>query len=288
MLLLSTGNPTLKQQTSHFLSGRYTFTNTQKGRSLFANVFLQASQDYITNATFRASQDSVIQQGVVLKQGSQLIKPVNLDGYKSLRSFLTYSMPVKFIKSNINLNGGFTYSKLPGQVNYVNSMTDNYTYSAGIGLASNINEYIDFNLSYSGNFSTATNDIEQEANTKYYNQSAGAQVNLLTKTGWFLQNDVSHQSYHGLSEGYNQNFWLWNAAIGKKFLKSRAAELKLSVFDLLKQNQSISREVTANYIQDVQNKVLQQYFMLTFTYSLKNFGKAKPTMNREGRGSRPD
>jgi hypothetical protein len=60
------------------------------------------------------------------------------------------------------------------------------------------------------------------------------------------------------------------------------------VFDLLKQNQSISREVTANYIQDVQNKVLQQYFMLTFTYSLKNFGKAKPTMNREGRGSRPD
>ena len=62
---------------------------------------------------------------------------------------------------------------LPGQVNYINSMTDNYTYSTGIGLASNINEYVDFNLSYSGNFSTATNDIESEANTKYYNQSAG-------------------------------------------------------------------------------------------------------------------
>ena len=133
VLLLSSGNPELKQQTSHFLSGRYTFTNTQKGQSLFANIFLQASQDYITNATFRASQDSVIQQGIVLKQGSQLIKPINLDGYKSLRSFLTYSMPVKFIKSNINLNAGFSYSKLPGQVNYVNSVTDNYTYSTGSG-----------------------------------------------------------------------------------------------------------------------------------------------------------
>jgi hypothetical protein len=109
VLLLTTGNPTLNQQTSHFLSGRYTFANTQKGRSLFANIFLQASQDYITNATFRASQDSAIQHGVVLKQGSQLIKPVNLDGYKSLRSFLTYSMPFKFIKSNLNLNAGFTY-----------------------------------------------------------------------------------------------------------------------------------------------------------------------------------
>jgi hypothetical protein len=197
-------------------------------------------------------------------------------------------MPFKFIKSNLNLNAGFTYSKLPGQVNYVNNKTDNYTYSAGIGLASNISEYIDFNLSYSGNFSTATNNIEPESNTKYYNQAIGAQVNLLSKTGWFLQNDVNHQSYQGLSEGYNQTFWLWNAAIGKKFLKNRAGEIKLSVFDLLKQNQSISREVTANYIQDVQNNVLQQYFLLTFTYSLKNFGKARPATNREPRRSRPD
>jgi len=288
VLLLSTGNPTLNQQTSHFLSGRYTFANTQKGRSFFANIFLQASQDYITNATFRASQDSVIQTGVVLKQGSQLIKPVNLDGYKTLRSFLTYSLPFSFIKSNINLNAGFTYSKLPGQMNFINNMTDNYTYTAGVGVASNISEYIDFNLSYTGNFSTATNDMEVESNTKYYNQVIGVQVNLLTKNGWFLQNDLNHQSYSGLSEGFNQNFLLWIAAIGRKFLKKRVGELKLSVFDLLKQNQSISREVTANYIQDVQNKVLQQYFMLTFTYSLKNFGKPRATMNRPNRGVRPE
>ena len=288
VLLLSTGNPALNQQTSHFLSGRYTFANTQKGRSLFANIFLQASQDYITNATFRSSQDSVIQSGVVLKQGSQLIKPVNLDGYKSLRSFLTYSLPFRFIKSNLNLNAGFTYSKLPGQVNYINNVTDNYTYTVGVGVASNISEYVDFNLSYTGNFSTATNNKEPESNTKYYNQVIGAQVNLLTKNGWFLQNDLNHQSYSGLSEGFNQNFLLWNAAIGKKFLKNRVGELKLSVFDLLKQNQSITREVTANYIQDVQNKVLQQYFMLTFTYSLKNFGKPRSTMNRTNRGVRPE
>jgi hypothetical protein len=287
VLLLSSGNPDLKQQTSHFVSGRYTFTNTQKGQSLFANIFLQSSQDYITNATFRASKDSVIQQGIVLKQGSQLNKPVNLDGYKSLRSFITYAMPVKFIKSNINLNAGFSYSKLPGQINYVNNITNNYTYSTGIGLASNINEFIDFNLSYSANFNKAINNVQSQSNTKYVNQSAGAQINLLSKKGWFLQNDLSNQTYTGLSEGFNQSFWLWNAAIGKKFLKSRAAELKLSVFDLLKQNQSINREVTANYIQDTQSQVLQQYFMLTFTYSLKNFGKP-PVNNRDRRGGRPD
>ena len=80
----------------------------------------------------------------------------------------------------------------------------------------------------------------------------------------------------------NQNFWLWNAGIGKKFLKKQAGELKLSVFDLLGQNQSISRSVTESYIQDTRSTVLQRYFMLTFTYSLRNFGKGKASGGNQG------
>ncbi|WP_276502447.1 outer membrane beta-barrel protein [Terrimonas pollutisoli] len=283
----SMGNPDLKQSYNHFLSGRYTFTNTIKGQSFFANIFLQAQQDYITNATYIAQQDSVIQAGSILKKGAQLTKPVNMDGYKSFRSFFTFSQPVKFIKSNLNLSSGFSYSKLPGLINNVKSMTDNYTYSAGIGLSSNISEYIDFNLSYNANFNNAKSSVS--ANTKYINQSAGIQTNFLAKSGWFLQNDISNQTYTGMSDGFNQSYWLWNAGIGKKFLKNRAAELKLSVFDLLKQNQSISRTVEANYIEDSQSRVLQQYFMLTFTYNLKNFGKGRNSrMDMQRRGDRPE
>lgn len=276
-LSVSSGNPELKQSYSHFLSGRYTFINTQKGQSFFANIFLQAAQDYITNATYIASVDSVIQHGIVLKSGSQFTKPVNLDGYKSLRTFFTYSMPIKFIKSNINLNTGFTYSKLPGIINNIETNTDNYVYNAGIVIASNISEYIDFNLSYSANFNNAKSSAQGQSDNNYVNQTAGIEFNLLSKNGWFIQNDLNNQIYSGLSSGLNQNYWLWNAAIGKKFLKNRAGELKLSVFDLLKQNQSIMRTIQPNYIEDTQTKVLQQYFMLTFTYSLKNFGTAKPT-----------
>ena len=68
-------------------------------------------------------------------------------------------------------------------------------------------------------------------------------------------------------------------------MKKQVGELKLSVFDLLRQNQSIVRTVTGNYIQDAQTQVLKQYFMLTFTYKLKNFGTIKTNQfNREGGG----
>ena len=278
-LFISSGNPNLKQQVGNTLSARYTYTNTGKSKSFFANVFLQQNSNYITNATYTASKDSVINSSVTLYKGSQLSKPVNIDGYWSLRSFLTYAMPLKFIKSNLSINGGLSYSTTPGLINNIRNNSKSYTYNAGVVLASNISEYVDFNVNYSVNFNNVKNSIQPQLNNKYVQQSTGAQLNLLNKKGWFIQNDVSNQSYSGLTGGFNQSYWLWNAGIGKKFLKKQQAELKLTVFDLLKQNQSITRTATDSYIQDVQNQVLQQYFMLTFTYSLKNFGTAKTSTN---------
>jgi hypothetical protein len=186
----------------------------------------------------------------------------------------------------VNLNAGFSYSKLPGLVNNRVTKTNNYVYNTGIVLASNISEYIDFNVSYGANFNEAKTISFNSSYSKFINQSAGVQLNLLSRNGWFIQNDVSNQTYSGLTGGLNQSFWLWNAAIGKKFLKKQAAELKLSVFDLLKQNQSIMRTVTGTYIEDAQNQVLQQYFMLTFSYSLKNFGVASKGNSNFQQGER--
>ncbi|HTE07859.1 MAG TPA: outer membrane beta-barrel protein, partial [Flavitalea sp.] len=90
--------------------------------------------------------------------------------------------------------------------------------------------------------------------------------------GWFIQTDINNQRYSGLTDGFNQSFWLWNVNAGKKILKNQKGELRLGVFDLLKQNRSISRTTTETYIEDLQTTVLQQYFMLTFSYRLRNFG----------------
>ena len=89
--------------------------------------------------------------------------------------------------------------------------------------------------------------------------------------GLVLQTDLNHQYNTGLSESYNQNYILWNAGIGYKFLKDRLAELRLTVFDILEQNTSVSRNTADTYYEDVESAVLQRYFMVTFTYNLKRF-----------------
>lgn len=270
----TTGNPDLKQQYTNNFITRYAYTKSAKGQSFFANLFFQTTKDYVANATYTASKDSLLTNSITLFRGSQISKPVNLDGYISARSFFTFGMPLKFIKSNLNWNAGLSYTKLPGLINNISNVSNNYNYNLGAVLSSNISEYIDFNFSYSAGINVVKNSIQPNLNNNYFSQSAGIVANLLTRKGLFFQNDLSNQYYNGLSSGFDQNYWLWNIGIGQKFLKNQVGELKLSVFDLLKQNKSITRTATASYVEDNRNQVLQQYFMLTFIYKLKNFGKA--------------
>jgi len=79
----------------------------------------------------------------------------------------------------------------------------------------------------------------------------------------------------GQSEGFNQSVPLWNAGIAKLFFKKQQGELRFSVFDLLNQNKSITRNTELNYVEDVRTQVLNRYFLLSFTYHLRSFKGAK-------------
>ena len=273
-LLITTGNPDLDQSYGHRIGGRYQYTNTTKGNSLFINFFGSLTDDYVATAIYRAKFDSMLTPSVTWYKGSQLAKPVNLDGQRNFNVFVTYAQPLKFIKTNINLNAGFVVNRTPGMSDNVVGITQSYNFNAGVVLASNISQYVDYTISYNGNFNNAKSSLESQTDNKYFSHSASARLNLLNKKGWLFNTDVTNQLYSGLSDGFNQSYWLWNMAVAKKIFKDQKGEIRLSVFDLLKQNQSITRTVSETYFEDVNTKVVKQYFMLTFTYNLKNFGKA--------------
>jgi hypothetical protein len=248
---------------------------------LFTGIFFQSSNDFISNATYIAASDTLIQQGINLKQGTQLTKPVNLDGYRVVRSYFNYSIPVKKIKTTVNLNTSFMYNNMPGLVNSIATNTKTFQYNLGMAFVSNVSEYVDYNISYNAAINNATTKGTSSIKNNYVNQTVSVVFNVLNKKGWFVQNEFTGQIYNGLTAGFDRKFALWNASIGKKFFKNKAGELKISVFDILKQNQSISRTVSNTYLEDVNSKVLQQYFMLTFSYNLKNFGTPKKTEKTE-------
>ncbi len=270
-LRLSAGNPNLQQQVSHFLVARYNRTNTQKASTFFALISANVADNYITNSTFTAFRDTLLQEGVTLRRGSQLTQPVNLNGYWNIRSFLTYGVPVKLLKSNLNLNGGLTYTNAPGLINNTINTSNTYNVSGGLVLSSNINESLDFTIAYNANYNIVENTLQASLNNNYYYQNSSFRINWLPTKKLVLNSDLTHSLYTGLGEDFNQSFLLWNAGIGYKFLKNNAGEIRLNAFDLLKQNNSVTTTVAETYIENNLTNVLTRYFMLTFTYNLRNF-----------------
>lgn len=292
-LLLSTGNPDLKQEIRHFAMSRFSHSNKDKTSNLFGMLFFQRIQNYIGNSTLVASNDTVI-NGQTINRGTQLSMPQNLDGAWNGRILTTIGFPVKPIKSNLNFNTGFSYNRLPSLINTRANFSNTYGINLGTVLSSNISEKIDFSLTYNINYNLVDNTLQPELNNNYFFQIGSVTFNWEFWKGFFIQNSITYQNYNGISSNINDQYTLWNFNLGKKIFKNKSGEIKLSCYDILDENKSLNRNVTDTYIEDSNTQVLQQYFMLAFTYSLRNFnGKIPATDERRGfdgppPGGRPD
>jgi hypothetical protein len=269
---IRTGNPHLKQEYTHMIMSNFSYANPTTGFNSF--IFLNGSytNDVITNKTIYAGSDTLYQPegaNITLYPGGQLTLPVNLDHSYRLNTMINLSYFLKPIKSNISMVIGGGYSRSPestmGQINNPKL----YSLTNSLIITSNISANVDFTLSYTSNYSYVRNSLDFLNDTKYWYQSASAKLNLVLWKGITFNTDVLGQSNSGLSEGYNQKYLVWNASVGKKFLKNQAAEIKIGAYDILDQSKSITRTVTASQIRDTRVNTYRRYFLVLFTYNLR-------------------
>ncbi|MGB3585850.1 MAG: outer membrane beta-barrel protein, partial [Tunicatimonas sp.] len=270
-LQLTVGNSALDQEYRHNLFLRYSSVNTNRSNTFFVLLAGSVTDNYVGNSTFIVAQDTLIGGGVLLAEGGQLTRAINIGQQRSVRTFITYGQPINWLKSNLNINLSGSIAQTPGLINEQRNDATNSTVGLGLTLSSNISENIDFTISSTSNYNWVSNSIRSELNDQFSNQNTNGELTWIFGKGFVIRTQLNHQLFSGLSAGFDQNFVLWNMSVGRKFLKDRRGELQLSVFDLLKQNQSVQRNITEAYIEDAQTQVLQQYFMLTFTYQVRNF-----------------
>lgn len=278
-LLLSSGNPNLKQSYSHFGNIRYSFANPARSRTFMLFLFGNLTNDFVATSTFIAQRDTVLPNGLALPRGAQFSQPVNLNGYGNLRSMVTYGFLLNPIKTNVNFSSGVAYTRSPGLINGQRNIANTLNLSGGIVLASNISQNIDFTLSYNANYNMVENTLRPQLNNNYFFHLTGLRLNWIFLKNWVIRNDINNMLYSGLGESFNENYWMWNINLGRKFMANNQGELTLGVYDLLNQNQSVSRNVTSNYVEDIRSNVLNRFFMLTFTYNIRNFNFGQQPFN---------
>lgn len=266
-LFLSAGNPNLDQQVSHTANLRYLRT-TKSGHTFIAMVGATIQQDYVADSTFVAREDIALSPTVTLNKGSQFTRPVNLDGYYSLQSMVTYGFPVDFLRSNINFSLSANYANVSTIFDGVESRTRELNLIPKLIIGSNISKNLDFTASYSAGINKMFSSLDTAAESDYVTHTAAAKLGWTFFWGLTFRSTFNYIGYTGLDTG-TEDYFLWNLSLGKKFLKNNAAEIRIEAFDVLKQNQAFTHRTGSNYYDYVNSNVLQPYAMISFVYTIR-------------------
>ncbi len=266
------GNPNLKPQFTHSLRLLYQSFDPVTQHVFF--VTLNASA--ITND---------IQTAITPNQnGGKTTTYVNLNGTYNVSGYVNYGFPLKHPKSNLNFTTNVSYAQAQTLISSRSNFTRNTNLSQTIKWTSNLKNNFDMNFSSTTLYVIARNSLQPTQNANYYTETLSTEFTLYTNNGWILASDFDYSYSGNHAAGYNTSVPLLNPSIAKQFLKNKAGELRLSVFDLLNQNQNVTRVVSGNIIQDTRNNTLSRYLMLTFTYNLRKFAGRQQRMPSLMRG----
>ena len=185
-------------------------------------------------------------------------KSIKKEGYK-----FRYELRVN---NNFGLSKGFTDGQLYTAKSYNFSPRASLTYEYGELLT------INPSYNYSFNKNNYTNYVIEEASN--FTHKFNIQITSFWPKNWTLGNDFGYNYNSSVADGFKKDFFLWNTSLSYSFFHKQLMA-KVKVYDLLNQNQSVTRNINATSIREEENTILKRYIMFSLTYKLDKFAGTK-------------
>jgi len=263
------GNPELKPAFNHNINIRFGDFAQGAQRSIMAMANVDFAQNSIVSTV---TTDELT--------GTRTTSYTNVGGVWSAMAMNMLSFPFGsrktwYFTSHLFGRYGVTKSVTDGVENRSNTLRLNYS----PGLAFRTGEF-DLELRPSYGFqNTTTSALKSNARNIHtwggmFNGTYSAPFGLVIST------DLRYSTTSGYSAGYNSDQWIWNGSLAYQFLRDKQASITLSVYDILGQRKNIYRNVTGDYIEDVNYNSLGRYGMVTFTYRFNTFKKGEQPKDR--------
>ena len=286
-LNIKKGNPGLKPSFTHNFR-------------LFYNDYIEKHQRALmTFVNFSMTRNSISDMVTYDdKTGGRTTQPENINGNWNARGAFMFNTAIDSAGVwNINTFTTLAYTNAVGYLSLDGKTSQkNTTKQTQVGerIAMGYrNNWLEVNLNGTLNYNHARNKLQASSNMNTWQFSYGPSITATMLWGMSLSTDLSQSSRRGYSDkSMNTNELVWNAQLSQGFLKGKPLTVMIQFYDLLHQQSTLSRALTAMARTDTEYNSINSYAMLHVIYRLNIIGgkQARETMRYGGRpdfGGRP-
>lgn len=281
-LNIKKGNPGLKPAFTHNFR-------------LFYNNYIEKHQRALmTFVNFSMTRNSISDMVTYDdKTGGRTTQPENINGNWNARGAFMFNTAIDSAGVwNINTFTTLAYTNAVGYLSLDGKTSQkNTTKQTQVGerIAMGYrNNWLEVNLNGTLNYNHARNKLQASSNMNTWQFSYGPSITVTMPWGMSLSTDLSQSSRRGYSDkSMNTNELVWNAQLSQGFLKGKPLTVMIQFYDLLHQQSTLSRALTAMARTDTEYNSINSYAMLHVIYRLNIIGgKQAREMMRDG--GRPD
>ena len=287
-LRITRGNPGLKP------------SFTQNFQLFYNDYFQKHQRAVMTFVNFSTTSNSVANKSTYNSEtGGTITRPENVNGnWNGNLGFMFNTAVDSAAYFNVNTFTNLSYNHNVGYVsiNNVSDSQESVTNSLGINerlAASYRNDWLEIELNGSLNYTRSRSELQPNNDLDTWQFSYGGMVGITCPWGTSLTTNMNMQSRRGYADNsMNTNELIWNAQLSQSFLRGNALTVSLQLYDILHQQSTFSRTITAMSRNDTEYNAITSYGMLHVIYRLNifggggGFGFGGPRGGRGGNGPR--
>ncbi|MBQ2209865.1 MAG: TonB-dependent receptor [Prevotella sp.] len=267
---------------------------TQNFRLFYNNYIQNHQRSIMAHVNFSTTRNSISNMVTYdEKTGGRTTRPENINGNWNAFGMFMFNTAIDSTGYfNVNTFTTLRYANAVGYVsvdrnsNSQKSTTRTATFGERLS-GSYRNDWLEFELNGSLEYMHARSVLQENNNLDTWTFSYGASLMLTAPWGTQLSTGMNMNSRRGYNdEAMNTNELIWNAQLSQSFLRGNALTLSLQFYDLLHQQSTYSRAITAMQRSDTEYNAITSYAMLHVIYKLNIFGGLSNMRGPGGPGGR--
>lgn len=255
------GNPDLKPNYVHSVNVSFNNWNALSGRYIYAGAY-----GSLTNNAFSSETDYD-------EFGRTTARTVNVDGNGNAFLYSGAGIPIlgRKIEFRPELNG--SYNRFTNFILGSQNVTNNFGITPGLNIDFRFyGDSVELGIETSYSYNNAVSSLNGTT-TPYSIENYGGYAKWTLPKGWGIGTDATLTRNVQLNDPtgfFNTSFFVLNAQISKKFLKTQNLMVSLVGNDILNQNINARREINGNIVTDYRTTIISRYFLLKATLRFNN------------------